>query len=73
MRTVRLDELATAEGLSATERVHYLAEAMEWLAMAQSLVMFHGPRRAAERLEQAGCPIRFDAEGEAVVIVKESA
>ena len=33
-----------------------LAASLEWLAVAQMLVLFHGRDRAWQRLRELGCP-----------------
>lgn len=63
---VRLADITTA-GLPADAVTRAVADAMLWEGAARALVLIHGQRRAAERLVQLGCPVRFDGEGEPVV------
>lgn len=63
---VRLADITTA-GLPADVVVRVVASAMVWEGTARALVLIHGQRRAAQRLAEIGCPVRFDDEGEPVV------
>lgn len=53
---------------SQPDAIELAAQAMEWTAAMEALVLVHGRDRATERLVEMGCPIRFD--GDDVVIVR---
>jgi hypothetical protein len=59
---VRTDGLAGATWLTARQRVAAVALAAEELALAEALVMIHGPRRGAQRYMESGRPIVFGAD-----------
>jgi hypothetical protein len=67
---VRLDRLATDPVLTPDQKIGALTKSIEWLGVAQGLIMIHGHERAAKRLDELGCPIRFDVTGAPVVAVE---
>jgi hypothetical protein len=50
------------------DAIELAAQALEWTAVMEALVVIHGKHRAAKRLAEMGCPIRF--HGEDTVIVR---
>jgi hypothetical protein len=65
-RWVPLNALASDQKLTAGQKIHLAALAIEWLAAAQALVTIHGQRRAAQRLVELDCPVRFDGDKPAI-------
>jgi hypothetical protein len=67
-KPVRIVNIASEPGLKPKERIELLALAMQELALMQSLVIIHGPDRAAALYIQRGGHIRFDDFGEPVIL-----
>jgi hypothetical protein len=59
---VRIDDLAGAD-LPAEAKVRLMADAIEWLGVAQAMVMIHGRERGLRRLTDLGCPVRPGEDG----------
>jgi hypothetical protein len=59
-----------AHELPADQAVAALAMVMEELGLAQALAMMHGPERGARRYAEAGGHVRFDGNGEPVLLWK---
>jgi hypothetical protein len=62
---IRLADISGSD-LSATRKIELVAAATEWLALAWAMVIIHGDR-AAQKLVERGCPVRFDDFGEPII------
>jgi hypothetical protein len=69
VRPIRLSDLVTE--LPPDDAFTAVAVAMEELALAQALVIIHGKERAARLYLERGGHIRFDADGEPVILWSE--
>ena len=60
---VKIHEISSDPRLSADDRIRLTCVAMSELAIAQSMRIIHGDRRAERYKERGGC-VRFDEQGD---------
>jgi len=71
VRIVRISEIATSSLLTTDERVDCVAMALQELALAEALRIVHGRENAARRYADLGGHVRFDDEGEPVLVLED--
>jgi len=66
-RWIPVGDIASVPGLAPEQRVALLAAALEELAVAEALIMIHGPVRGLTRYAELGGHVRVDPRGSAVI------
>jgi hypothetical protein len=70
IRPIKLNQLQNE--LSALDSLTAVAIAMEEVALAEALVIIHGKERAARLYIERGGHIRFDSDGDPVILWSDS-
>jgi hypothetical protein len=70
IRPIKLNKVT--DELSAMDALTAVAIAMEEVAMAEALVIIHGKERAARLYIERGGHIRFDSDGDPVILWSDS-
>lgn len=65
MSYIKLEELAGCN-IPNKSKIELMAQSIEWLAVAWAMVTIHQDR-AAKKLLEMGCPIRFNDDDDVVI------